>query len=84
MLKRRSEALHRAWRVEEAGLSAAVGQFLFTVLGLADDGRQLLLSGRVVEVDKVLFCLRRHMDGGQFCVVVPDHHPCPVLCIGET
>lgn len=82
-VKRGLEAFHLAWCVEEAGLSAVVGQFLFTVFWLADDGRQLLLSGRVVEVDKVLFCLRRHTNGGQFCVIVLDHHPCPVLWGGE-
>lgn len=78
-MKRGFQTLRLALRVEEAGFSAAVGQFLFTAVRLADDGRQLLLSRRVVEVDKVSFCLGRHTHGGQFCVIVLNHHPCPVL-----
>lgn len=72
-----------ACRVEEAGFPAVVGQFLFTVFWLAEDGRQLLLSRRVVEVDEVQFCLRRHVHGGHFCIIVLDHHPCRVLWVGE-
>lgn len=40
------------WSVEEAGLPAAVGQLLLTVLRLADGGRQLLLASEEVKVNR--------------------------------
>lgn len=65
--------------VEEAGLPAVVGQFLFAVLWLADGSQQLLLLRWVVEVNRMLGHSRRGSHSGQLSVVVQEHHPCVFL-----
>lgn len=63
------------WSVEEAGLPAAVGQLLLTVLRLADGSRQLLLFGEEVKVNGKVVWTRRGPQLGERRVVVLDYRP---------
>lgn len=68
---------------EKAGLPAVEGQFLLTVLWLAEDGGQLLLASSVAKVGDVLVGFVGQMRRGQLRVVVLDHDPHLILCPGE-